>query len=308
MNLTNLQLFMEVVRKGSFAAVARDHGKAATTVSRAIASLEAELGVRLLQRSTRRMHLTEAGREYLDTVEEAMALLGRAGDQALALTDRPCGKLRITASATFGQVGIVPLIPGFLERYPELDVELLLTDVRLDLISERIDVAVRLGPLLDANLMTTKLCDIPCHICASPGYLHRHGRPKQPTDLIERDCLNLTIPEFNSWQFRDTRDHIEKIPIQGRFTCSNVRALKQCALSDMGIALLPRWIVHHELSSGELIDLFPEWQVGTEEFNVPVWLLYPSRQHLPLKVRVFIDYIKDAYRFRYPWDSGDSGE
>jgi DNA-binding transcriptional LysR family regulator len=306
MNLNDLQLFVEVARKGSFAAVARDHDKAATTVSRAIAGLESELGVRLLQRSTRRMHLTEAGRVYLETAEEAMALLAQAGEKAVALTGRPYGKLRMTTSATFGQVGIVPLLPGFLERYPELDVELLMSDTRLDLISERIDVAIRLGSLHDTNLVATKLCDVPYHVCASPGYLRHQGRPKQPTDLTERDCLYLNLPGFNTWQFSDIRHRIVKVTVRGRFICSNVRALKQCALSGMGIVLLPRWIVHHELTSGELIDLFPEWMAGTEEFKVPVWLLYPSQQHLPLKVRVFIDYVKDAYRAMLPWSKANS--
>jgi DNA-binding transcriptional LysR family regulator len=124
-----------------------------------------------------------------------------------------------------------------------------------------------------------------------------------PTDLSTLNCLYLSLPEFNSWQFRDIKNRIQRVIVRGRLTCSNVRALKQCALSDMGVALLPQWIVKHELTSGKLIDLFPEWEVGTEDFKVPVWLLYPSQQHLPLKVRVFIDYIKDAYQTGFPWDS-----
>jgi DNA-binding transcriptional LysR family regulator len=303
MNLVNLQYFVQVSRKGSFAAVARDHGKAPTTVSRAIASLEAELGVRLFQRTTRHLDLTKAGSEYLEAVEEAMALLVQAGEKALVDTLTPRGILRMTASTTFGQVGVVPLLPGFMTRYPKLDVEFLLTDSRLDLISERIDVAIRLGTLHDTNLVATLLCEVPYHVCASPKYLKSHGTPKSPVELIERDCLHLTLPEFNVWQFRDHKGDIERVAVRGRLTCSNVRALKQCTLSGMGIALLPRWVVHSELISGDLVDLFQTWTVGASAFKVPVWLLYPSWQHLPLKVRIFIDYIKEAYRTSWPWHS-----
>ncbi len=302
MNLQNLELFLEVVRRGSFAAVARSRDKAASSVSRAVSALEEELGVRLLQRTTRRIELTEAGREYFDAVEEAMASLNQATERAQALTQRPRGLLRVTTSVTFGQVGIVPLLPAFLERHPELDLELLMTDTRLDLVSERVDVAIRLGALDDRRLVATKLCDIPNAICASPDYLRRFGLPRKPSDLDGHDCLCLSLPQHDVWRFRDATNRTDEISIHGRFRSTNVRALRQCASNAMGIAILPRWIAHRELATGELVQLFTDYAVGTTEFEVPVWLLYPSKQHLPLKVRRFIDYVKDCFKRSLPWE------
>ena len=306
MDLKNLQLFIEVVHRESFAAVARSHDKSPSSVSRAVAALEAELGVRLLQRSTRRLQLTEAGRDYFNAVEEAMASLAQAGERAQSLTERPRGVLRVTTSVTFGQVGIVPLLPVFMERYPELELELLLTDTRLDLLAERIDVAIRLGALDDTKLVATKLCDVPYIVCASVGYMRRYGALEEPLDLNGRDCLRLSLPEHGVWRFRNTRGQISKISVRGRVRCTNVRALKQCALSGMGIALLPSWVVHQELASGELVQLFSGWSAGATEFVVPVWLLYPSRQHLPLKVRTFIDYVKGCFHGTPPWESAQT--
>jgi DNA-binding transcriptional LysR family regulator len=302
MDLTTLQLFLEVVGRGSFAAVARSHDKAPSSVSRAVAALEEELGVRLFQRSTRRLQLTEAGREYFEAVEEIMASFAAAGERARSLTEQPRGTLRVTASVTFGQVGIVPLLADFMERHAELDLELLLTDTRLDLFVDRIDVAVRLGALDDNKLVTTKLCDIPYIVCASPEYLRRFGAPEKPTDLNGHDAMCLSLPEHNLWRFRDAQGKVETINIHARLRSTNVRALMQCASSAMGIALLPQWIAQGKVTSGELVPLLPGWTVGTTEFVVPVWLLYPSRQHLPLKVRVFIDYLKDCYHAKLPWN------
>lgn len=301
MNLGNLQYFLEVVRRGSFSAVARDHDKAPSSISRAVAALEEELGVRLLQRSTRRLELTEAGRHYHHSVEGLIEELLRAGERTAELTGAPRGVLRVTASATFGQIGIVPLLPDFTRRYPELDIELLLTDTRLDLLAERIDVAIRLGPLLDTAHVATRLCSEPFHVCASPGYLARHGRPELPAELAQRDCLHLSLPEYASWRFRDREGRTVIVTVRSRLVISNAQALKQCALADMGITLLPRWVVHRELAGGALVDLFPGLAAGAAEFEVPVWLIYPSRSQLPRKVRVFVDYVRDCFQKSPPW-------
>lgn len=301
MDLNNLQLFIEVARRGNFAIVARDHDMASSSVSRAVAALEEELGVRLFQRSTRRLELTEAGRHYLDSVEGAIEELVLAGQRAAELTERPRGILRMTASATFGQIGIVPLLPAFTKRYPELDIDLLLTDTRLDLVAERIDVAIRLGKMLDTAHVATRLCSVPYHVCASPGYLARLGPPGKPADLSHHECMSLNLPDFESWRFRDPQGGIETVKVRSRVVISNAQALKQCALADMGITLLPRWVVHEELESGQLVDLFPEYSVGVTEFEIPVWLLYPSRRQLPLKVRVFAEFVRESFRNTPPW-------
>lgn len=304
MNLENLKLFVAVARRGSFAAVAYDLGKAPSSVSRAIAALEEELGVRLLQRNTRRQLLTQAGIAYLEAVEEATETLAQASDQAAALTERPRGVLRVTASATFGQIGILPLLPDFMARYPGLDVELLLTDTRLDLIAERIDIAIRLGHLTDNTLIATKLASAPFRICASPAYLKRFGMPKSPSELAGHDCIHPALPGFGVWRFRDTDGLTVEVAVHSRLICSNALALGQCAVSGMGVTLLPDWVAQTGLVSGELVDLFPNWRVGTTEFEVQIWIVYPSRRHLPLKVRLFIDHVKEAFSGKVPWGAG----
>jgi DNA-binding transcriptional LysR family regulator len=303
MNLGNLQLFVEVVRRGSFAAVARDRDSAPSSVSRAIRSLETELGVRLFQRSTRRLELTEVGQQYFASVEGLIEELRRAGEQATELTETPSGTLRVTAPVTFGQIGIIPLLPEFTRRYPALDIELVLTDNQLDLLVERIDVAIRLGSLSDSAYVATRLCSEPFVVCASPDYLARSGRPGEPAELSHHDCLRLHLVDYSTWQFRHPSGRVENVAIRSRVVISNALALKQCALADMGITLLPRWVVQRELASGELTELFGDYAVGANSFEVPVWLLYPSRPYLPLKVRVFADYVREAFRQAPPWKS-----
>jgi DNA-binding transcriptional LysR family regulator len=307
MNLFNLQLFIEVVRRGSFSAVARDHDMASSSVSRAVASLEEDLGARLLQRTTRRLELTEAGRQYFEDIEGLIEELALAGERTAELSETPRGVLRFTAPATFGQIAIVPLLPAFTRRYPALDLDALLTDTCLDLVADRIDVAVRLGKLQDTSQIATQLCAVPLHVCASPGYLARHGAPARPTELARHDCMHLSLGDFSNWRFRDRSGRTESVKVHSRVVISNTQALKQCALADMGIALLPGWMVERELENGELIALFSEFAVGVTEFEVPVWLLYVSRRHLPLKVRVFVEFIREQFRNGPPWSRDRCG-
>lgn len=304
MSLANIQLFIEVVRRGSFAAVARDRNIASSSVSRAVAALEEELGTRLFQRTTRRLELTEAGRRYFDSVEDAIEALALAGERAAKLSETPRGILRVTASATFGQMGIVPLLPELTRRFPELSIELLLTDNRLDLVAERIDVAIRIGQLLDTTYVATRLGSTTYHVCASPKYLARRGKPVKPADLARHDCLQLYLSGYGTWRFRNRRGKTETIAIGSRVAISNVQAIKQCILADMGIALLPEWMVRRELASGELVALFGDYDVGAAEFEIPVWLLYPSRRHLPMKVRAFTEFVQECFKNAPPWSLG----
>lgn len=301
MNLFNLQLFIGVVRRGSFSAVARDHDMANSSVSRAVASLEQELGARLLQRSTRRLELTEAGRRYFESVEGLIEELNLAGERTADLGAAPRGVLRVTAPVSFSQVAIVPLLPAFMQRYPEMDIELLLTDACLDLVAERIDVAIRLGALRDTSQIAARLSSAPFRVCASPGYLARQGIPVRPAELAQRDCMHLNLADFSHWRFRDRRGRIESVKVHSRVVISNTHALKQCAMSDMGIALLPEWMAGRELANGELVALFDTYTVGVTEFEIPVWMLYLSRRHLPLKVRVFVEYMQEQFQKNPPW-------
>ena len=299
MELTSLQIFVEVVRRGSFAAVARDREVSPSAISRAISGLEAEVGARLLQRTTRRLSPTEAGTLYFERVEPLVGELEQAGQAAADARRAPRGTLRITASVAFGQVCLVPLLPELHRRHPGLALELLLTDTNLDLVSERVDVALRLAPRLDTGLIGVRLFETRYRVCASPDYLNREGPLGSPGDLRECSCLAFALPGYRSrWIFLDREGRRSEVPIQGRFAMTSALALRESARAGLGPALLADWLIDADLASGALIDLFPEHRVTATDFETAAWLLYPSRSYLPLKTRLFIDFLHDAYRDR----------
>ncbi|HHJ15636.1 MAG TPA: LysR family transcriptional regulator [Gammaproteobacteria bacterium] len=296
MDLSTLQIFIDVVRRGSFAAVAREMDVAASSISRSVNSLEKELGIRLFQRSTRRMKLTEAGMVYYSRVEPLVDEILRAQTMAVDIGEHPKGRLRITAPVTFGQISLIPLLPEFSEAYPDLSLEIIMTDSVVDLLTECIDVAIRLGPLEDSTFIASRLCKMDFAICASPDYLARHAPLQTPPDIRQHNCLLFPIAGYRSrWLFRNPKGRITEVPVNGRCSISNANSLMQCALRNMGLALLPRWVVRNEIESGALIDIFPDYDVTATEFDTAAWLLYPSREYLPLKVRAFVDFLKQRF-------------
>jgi DNA-binding transcriptional LysR family regulator len=305
MDVTTLAIFVDVMRRGSFAAVARDRNVDPTSISRAIAGLEHELGVRLFHRTTRRLAPTGAGATYFDRVEALVEELERARLTAIDSSERPQGTLRIAAPVSFAQLNLIPLLPELAGRYPDLTFELVLTDAALDLLEERIDVALRIGPVSTSGLVAQPLAPLIARVCASPAYLRRCGRPEQPADLVRHNCLLLNMPGFvDRWTFRDRDGNTSAVDVSGQLRTSNAVALKQCALDGMGIILQGRWIVGRELHEGTLIDLFPEYEVTAATFKDPaVWLLYPSRAYLPLKVRVFVQFLRRRFKVAPPWDT-----
>ncbi len=275
--------------------MARDRDLDPSSVSRAIASLEAELGVRLFQRTTRQLFPTEAGKTYFDRIEPLLEEMQQAIDATIDISEQPKGTLRVTTSVSFGHHCIVPLLPEFARRYPDLTVDLWLTDAVVDLFTNRIDVAVRLGILSDSTLMAQRL--IPTHyaVCGSPTYLQRSGPLQQPTDLAHHNCLLFPLTGFRSrWLFKDQKEQLTEVSVSGHTIISNAIALKQCAIAGMGLALLPNWLVDDDLRSGTLVNVFPEHKVTATDFNTAAWLVYPSRAYVPLKVRVFNDFLKQV--------------
>ncbi|MGF1529479.1 MAG: LysR substrate-binding domain-containing protein [Candidatus Competibacterales bacterium] len=297
MNTDALTLFIDVVQRGSFAAVARERDLDPSTVSRAVALLEAELGFRLLQRTTRRLAPTEAGALYYERVQRLVEALERARSEALDTVAAPAGQLRVTASVAFGYQCLVPLLEPLRRAFPALAVELLLTDEVLDLIDQRIDLAIRLGPAPDANLVGTKLRATRYRVCASPAYVARHGALGHPGDLKERDCLLLTLKGYRShWRFRSLRDPgapVEEVAVGGSVVISNPLALHRAALAGLGPALLADWLVDADLDRGHLVDLLPHHRATATDFATAAWILYPSRAYIPRKTRALIDFLKE---------------
>ncbi len=298
MDLSVLQVFVEVMRQGSFAAVARDRNVDPSSISRAIAGLEQELGVRLFQRTTRRLSPTEIGKVYFDRVEPLVDELRAAMEVAADTAGQPRGTLRVTASVAFGQHCIVPLLPQFQALYPDLTVDLLLTDAVVDLLAERIDVAIRLGHLADSTLVTQRLMITRYSVCASPDYLKRLGPPASPEDIAHHNCLLFPLSGFrSSWRFRDGQGHETAVPVQGRTIISSGIALQHCAIAGMGLALLPHWLVGQDLRSGALVKVLPDYKVTGTDFATAAWLVYPSRRYMPSKVRVWIDFLQSQEQF-----------
>jgi DNA-binding transcriptional LysR family regulator len=304
MDTNTLAIFVEAVRKRSFAAVARDRDVDPATISRAIASLERELQLRLFQRTTRTIEPTEAGMVFFERVEPLVGELTKARLAAADVNERPRGVLRLACPVSFAELNITPLLAEFSAAYPELSFELLLSDAIVDLINEHLDLAIRIGPLQDSTLIARKLCPMIARVCATPQYLRVHGTPETPDDLIRHRCLLLALPGFTraNWKFTDAQGRSKEITVNALLRTSNAMALKQCALAGMGITLQARWMVGKELREGSLVDIFPEYQVTAALDDAAAWLLYPSRTYIPQKVRVFVDFLIKKFKHGPPWD------
>lgn len=291
MELEALEIFLDVMRQRNFTDVARARDVATSSISRTIGALEHELGFRLFQRSTRKLEPTEAGQLYFTRIEPLLDELLAARQIAADLTEQPRGSLRVTASTVYGEMYIVPLLPGLAEKHPALSIELLLTDAYVDLIEERIDVAIRLGTLKDSSYVARQIQRLEFHICASPDYLLKHGRPDSPQQLSEHNCLLFPRPGYNlNWSFRDNTGSVTEVPISGNCLITHSRSIKHCALAGMGLALLPTWLVQEDIRSGALVRVFDAYEVTATDYAGSVWALYPSREYIPLKTRAFIDH------------------
>lgn len=293
MDLSTLQLFVEVVRQGSFAAVARHHDVEPSSVSRAIAALEKEIGIRLFQRTTRQVSPTESGAVYYERIVPLLEEMEQAISAATELSGNPQGSLRVTASVSFGLICILPLLPEFEATYPDLTVDLVLTDSVLDLVGERIDVAIRLGVMADSTLIAQRLMPTQYFVCASPQYLAQRGHPRHPQELALHECLRFPLAGFRSrWIFKDPQGGIDEVAVQGRTMISSAIALRDCAIAHMGVALLPDWLIQPDLGSGRLVNVFPDYAVTATHFDTAAWFVYPSRRYIPIKVKLFIDFLK----------------
>jgi DNA-binding transcriptional LysR family regulator len=294
MNLEDLKLFVEVARLGGFASAARSYDLDPSSVSRTVAALEAELGIRLFQRSTRKLSLTEAGHLYLSRIAPVVDELNQAREQAQDFGKGVAGVLRMTASVAFGYQRIAPLLAEFRARHPALKLEVLLSDTNLNLVNDRIDLAIRLGSRFEGDVVCTKLVSTRYRVCASPSYLRTHGTPLKPQELRKHSCLVLSLPEFrNEWRFKDRKGKEQQVEISGDVTISNPLVQQRCALEAMGPALLADWLSDEHIASGSLVDLFPHYAVTATSFDTGVWLLYPSRNYLPGKVRAMIDFLRE---------------
>lgn len=294
MDLDSLITFTGVARSGSFASHARERGIDPSSVSRQIAALEDNLGVRLFERTTRRLSLTEAGRIYLDRVGPLMEELTAARDAAHDSMVEPSGVLSVTTSVAFGERWLMPRVASFRQAYPKITLDLRLTDAVVDLVAEGIDVALRLGPSVTGAVVAAKLFDTRYRLVAAPEYIERHGAPKSLEDLQNHTGLFFSLPGVRSdWQFRKGQGalvHIASPP--AGLTISNALALRRAALDGLGLALLADWTTAEDITNGTLIPLFEELEASVSGFETAAWVVYPSRAYVPARLRVFIDHLR----------------
>jgi DNA-binding transcriptional LysR family regulator len=303
MDLNLLQTFGAVVRGGSFSAAARELSVSPSHVSRQISTLEEQLEVLLFQRTTRKLALTEAGTAYSARVLPLLEELALAGERVRDLGDKPSGLVRIAAPTSFACEHLATWVGELRLLYPAIDVELAL-DTRLhDLVEERIDVAFRLGHLEASTLVARKLCDMPRVVVASPSYVAARGLPRHPNELPAHDCLVFPFAGYGaSWSFRDGRGRSARVEVRASVIIAEGLALRALALAGAGLTLLPRWLVAESLHRGELVQAFPTYDVTGTEHGAAVWLVYPTRDYLPLKVRVVIDFMTERFADGPPWE------
>lgn len=294
MDLESLRTVRLVAEQGSFAAAARLLEVDPSTVSRTVAAVEAELGLRLFQRSTRRLSVTEAGAAWLHRASPALDELSAARDEAARGAAQPEGTLRLTASVAFGHEVIVPLLTRFRQALPGIELELLLSDANLDLVGEGLDLAIRLAPAPQGDLISARLLRTRYRVVAAPAYLAREGALKTAAELSERDCLLTALPDYRSrWLVRRAQG-IEEVPVRGPLRISNALALRRAAREGLGPALLADWLIGRDLSEGRLVDLLPADEITATTFDTGAWALYPSRAFLPVKVRATLDFLRNA--------------
>ncbi|MEA3192417.1 MAG: hypothetical protein QOD26_750 [Betaproteobacteria bacterium] len=293
-----MSVFARVVGAGSLSAAARELGLSPALVSRNLAALEARLGVRLINRTTRSLHLTDEGASYYEACSRLLAEIDEADAAVAAGRVEPQGVLRVALPASFGHLHVAPRIPEFAARYPKVRLALSLSDRSVSVIEEGFDIAVRIAELEDSSLAARRLAPNRRVVCASPEYLERHGTPRLPEDLVHHNCL--TTNDFAmTWDYKDPRGKPGAARVSGRYACDNWEVLREWALAGLGIALKSTWDVYRHLQDGSLVPLFPGYSFHSD---VAIYAVYPHRRHLPAKTRVFIEFLAASFGPEPYWD------
>jgi DNA-binding transcriptional LysR family regulator len=294
MDLQDLSLFARVVEARSFSAVGRARGLATSAVSKRIARLEERLGVRLLERTTRTVLATEAGTAFYVRAARILLDVDEAEREIARFGGAPRGKLRVSAPVVFGERHVVPLLPAFLRRYPELRVDLSLNDRYVNLIEEQFDVVLRIGALEDSSLTRVRLGAAPSRVVAAPGYLETAGVPGSPADLLRHNCVRYThVPVAREWQFRGPSGTFS-VPVGGNIELNHGGAMLEMALAGTGIVRLPQFVVADALAAGTLVSILDEFQVPPSSIS----LLFPAAAASQLKTKAFVDAVGGELRAR----------
>jgi DNA-binding transcriptional LysR family regulator len=296
--LDGIAAFVSVIDAGSFSAAARRLKLSKSAVSAHLQRLEQRLGVRLLNRTTRRLAVTEAGAAYYRHCARILAEAEAAEQAASALQREPRGTLRISAPDSFGWMHVAPAIPDFLARYPELALDIALSPKPVNLVDEGIDLAIRIGVIEDPSLVVRRLAPSRFVLCAAPAYLDRAGTPREPRDLASHQCLCVSLVSWgNAWRLIGAKGE-ERVAVSGVLRSNNAEMLRSAALDRLGIALLPSWAVGDELASGRLKRVLPDWEPPASSIHA----VYPGNRLLTAKVRAFVDHLARRFGPVPYWD------
>jgi len=297
MDLNEILVFAKVVEAGSFVGASRELDMPKSTVSRKVSELEERLGARLLQRTTRRLSLTDVGRTYYQYAARVVSEMEAAEAAVTQMQEAPCGVLRVTMPLNFGFLG--PILASFLKRYPEVQLELVCADRVIDLIHEGFDVGLRAGRLADSSLIARSLGGFQSVPVASPGFLKKHGAPKGPDDLEQLDCLVFSGgPPGASWKLEKGRQKLT-VQVRTRMIVNDFDLLEEAALADLGIAMMPVFRCIERLRTGKLVRVLPGWCSGATALHA----VYPSTRHLSPKVKAFLDHVSEQMS-PPPWELG----
>lgn len=291
-DLLTLRSFVAVVESGSFVRAAEQLDASTAAISRRIAALEQALGSQLINRTTRRIDITEAGRRFYEDVVNIMQLLGEAEERVRIGREAATGVMRVATSVSFGIERVAPVLPEFMQRHPALKVQLLLEDRYTDLHGEAIDIAIRIGSSLpDSSLVAVRIGSIDLVFCAAPSYLSKHGEPHTPEELKQHHCLHYSLLSMrDEWGFLFD-DPAEAAGLNSAVSANNAEALKECAIGGMGITLLPHFVVEDALKDGRLRQIMAAYSPPSSG----LFAVRPSRRYVPARVRLFIDFLREAF-------------
>ncbi len=300
-----MNVFVKVVECGSFARAAERMDLSTSAVSRHVADLESHLDTRLLNRTTRRISLTESGQAYFERVLQLLADLEEVEAVAGSSTAKPKGTIRLTCSVNFGARHVAPAVGAFQAVHPEVLFDISVSDRFVDLVEEGLDLAVRIGDLGNTNLIARKIGQMQLTTCASPAYLKAHGTPRNPGDLVHHNCLTYEYaPVKHQWAFREhTKGKVHgtgeevKVRIAGSVHGNNGELMAAVAAAGVGIAFEPDFIVNSFIESGKLVPILKSWLPEPS----PIYAVYPSRRHLSAKVRTFVDFLAAYFAQQRDW-------
>jgi len=300
-----LRAFVRSVDLGSFSKAAAEQGAKVSTVSRQIGALEADLGVALFNRSTRRLHLTEAGGTLYGHAVQLLAGLEAARIETASLNLSPRGLLRINIPGAFGRLHIMPHVPAFLAAYPDIRVDATLTDATVDLIDSGADVAIRIGALADSSLIARRFAAHRRLLVAAPEYLRAAPRLEHPDDLARHACLPFALQPTADWYFcsKTKKGEPISVTVEGPMRANDSEAIRSTVLAGLGIGLLPSWLIGEDIRDDRLVALLPAWEAffapGTEP---AIWGVYPPKKVVAPKVKVFLDFLQTRFGTPPYWD------